>query len=329
MDIRRLDLDDGAAVAAAVDVVNAVRRADTPFEHPRTVEEWVLARRLGWDGEAPEPYAAWQGDRLVGLLAVHTSEWDNRHLAWLELEVDPEHRGRGLGSTLLEFGERRARELGRTSIGVDGWDLPHVRSFAAAHDLPARGVSVKRRQTLAEVDRADLDAAYAEALSAASDYELLRIEGETPEDLLPAVAAMAASINDAPIDDLDIEDEVYPPERVRDYERTQLARNKRLYKVLARHRATGDLAGHTVVAVEAGQPWVADQHDTTVVSAHRGHRLGLLLKADMLRWLAEAEPQVETIDTWNMESNAFMIGVNERLGYRPLGRALEFQRDVR
>ncbi len=329
MDIRRLDLDDRAAVASAVDVVNAVRRVDTPFEHPRTLEGWRLMHRLGWDGEAPEPYAAWERERLVGLLAVHTSEWDNRHLAWLELEVDPEHRRRGLGSELLAYGEQRARELGRTSIGVDGWDLPHVRTFAAAHDLPVRGVSVKRRQTVAEVDRVDLESVYAEAAAAASDYELLRIAGETPAELLPAVAAMAASINDAPTDDLDIEDEVYPPDRVRDYERTQLARNKRLYKVLARHRVTGDLAGHTVVAVEAEQPWVADQHDTTVVAAHRGHRLGLLLKADMLRWLTEAEPQVATIDTWNMESNAFMIGVNERLGYRPLGRALEFQRDVR
>ena len=33
----------------------------------------------------------------------------------------------------------------------------------------------------------------------------------------------------------------------------------------------------------------------------------------MMRWLAEAEPQVESIDTWNAESNDHMIAVNERL----------------
>jgi RimJ/RimL family protein N-acetyltransferase len=82
------------------------------------------------------------------------------------------------------------------------------------------------------------------------------------------------------------------------------------------------------VAVESDRPWIGEQHDTSVVAAHRGHRLGLLLKTDMLRWLAEAEPGLATLDTWNMESNAHMIGVNERLGYEVLGREVEFQRDL-
>ena len=43
-------------------------------------------------------------------------------------------------------------------------------------------------------------------------------------------------------------------------------------------------------------------------------------------WLREAEPQLETIDTWNAESNDHMIGVNELLGYRVLGREHEYQR---
>ena len=78
------------------------------------------------------------------------------------------------------------------------------------------------------------------------------------------------------------------------------------------------------VASEA--PTIGDQHDTSVVRSHRGHRLGQLLKADMLRWLAEVEPQVATIDTFNMESNDHMVAINEILGYRIMGRELEYQR---
>jgi hypothetical protein len=48
----------------------------------------------------------------------------------------------------------------------------------------------------------------------------------------------------------------------------------------------------------------------------------------MLLWLAEAEPQLATIDTWNAESNDHMIEVNEQLGYRPMGRGLQFQRTI-
>ena len=36
----------------------------------------------------------------------------------------------------------------------------------------------------------------------------------------------------------------------------------------------------------------------------------------MMRWLAEAEPQLEVLETWNNADNRFMISVNELLGYR-------------
>jgi RimJ/RimL family protein N-acetyltransferase len=80
-----------------------------------------------------------------------------------------------------------------------------------------------------------------------------------------------------------------------------------------------------VVAVDEEQPAWAEQHDTSVVRGHRGHRLGLLLKTEMLCWLAEVQPQLETIDTWNAASNDRMIAVNEALGYEVVGRLVAFQ----
>ncbi|MDX6373892.1 MAG: hypothetical protein QOD98_2880, partial [Nocardioidaceae bacterium] len=71
-----------------------------------------------------------------------------------------------------------------------------------------------------------------------------------------------------------------------------------------------------------------EQHDTSVVGAHRGHRLGLLLKADMNLWLREVQPQITEISTWNAESNGHMVAVNEAIGYRIMGRELEFQKSL-
>ena len=48
----------------------------------------------------------------------------------------------------------------------------------------------------------------------------------------------------------------------------------------------------------------------------------------MLRRLAELEPEVRRVVTWNAGSNAYMIGINERLGYRILDRWHEWQLDV-
>ena len=181
---------------------------------------------------------------------------------------------------------------------------------------------------LQELSRSFVDDAYAEAAAFAKDYELLRLDGQTPDELLAAVADITEAINDAPTDDLDIEDEAFPAERVRAYEDATINSGHRLYRVIARHRETGELAGHTVVAVDAETPQLAHQHDTAVVRAHRGHRLGLLVKAELMRWLAVAEPQLESIDTWNAESNEQMIEVNERLGYVRVSRELEFQKRI-
>jgi hypothetical protein len=54
----------------------------------------------------------------------------------------------------------------------------------------------------------------------------------------------------------------------------------------------------------------------------------VLLKAEMLVRLADLEPQVRTVDTWNAETNEAMVAVNDALGYVPLARALMFQRGL-
>jgi RimJ/RimL family protein N-acetyltransferase len=81
-----------------------------------------------------------------------------------------------------------------------------------------------------------------------------------------------------------------------------------------------------VVVVDSEQPAYGEQHDTTVVPAHRGRRLGLRLKADMACWLGEVEPGLGVIRTDNAESNGPMIAVNARLGYQIAGRRLVVQR---
>ena len=72
----------------------------------------------------------------------------------------------------------------------------------------------------------------------------------------------------------------------------------------------------TVVLTNPLRPSRGVQGDTAVAREHRGHRLGLLLKIEMMAWLAETEPQLEHIETWNQADNGYMISVNEAIGYR-------------
>lgn len=328
MDLIPFGPDDAAELRDSVAVCNAVAKHDSPWQHPFTEVGMAAALRYGWDLEPRVPFLAVAEGDVVGYASYSISERDNLHLSWLTVEVHPDHRRRGHGTAILDGLVQKSSELGRTSVGIAGWDIDGTTAFAARHGFELGSASINRRQLLAEIDWADVERLRAEALERAADYELVRRTGRTPEDELEALAEMTAAINDAPTDDLDIEDEVFTPQRVRDYETAQLARGGAFHRIYARHRGTGELAGQTVVAVEPDRPQLGDQHDTSVVRAHRGHRLGLLLKAEMMLWLREAQPQLESVDTWNAESNDFMISVNETLGYRIMGRELAFQRTI-
>ncbi|WP_067433065.1 GNAT family N-acetyltransferase [Nocardioides jensenii] len=328
MEITQFGPDDQVPLRATVDVANAAIGADAPWSHPATLTSYAGMLRHGWDGEPSVPFLATVDGTPVAWATYNTSEWDNTHLAWLGIEVHPAHRLRGHGSVLMDFLVDRARSEGRTSVGIDGWDSDAARAFAARHGLEKKSQSLNRRQLLADVDPDLVKTLWHGAAELGSAYELIRRSGLTLERDLPALTRMASAINDAPTDDLDIEDEVFTTERTRNFETCQLARGFRLHRVVARHRESGELAGHTVVLVEAERPAIGHQEDTSVVRSHRGHRLGQWLKADMLRWLGRIEPQLETIDTWNAESNDHMIEVNDRLGYRVLGRSLQFQRSL-
>jgi hypothetical protein len=169
---------------------------------------------------------------------------------------------------------------------------------------------------------------YDDAVQASAGYELIRVAGRLPDELLDGMVAVTASINDAPKDDLDLEDDEYSPERLRAYEDAQLAHDRSLYRVIARERATGVLAGHSTIVVEQERPHIAEQADTAVAREHRGHRLGALVKTGMLLWMREAEPALTQLDTWNAESNAHMIAINQQLNYRIVARALAYQKTI-
>jgi GNAT superfamily N-acetyltransferase len=254
---------------------------------------------------------------------------DNLDQSWIELSVHPDHRRRGHGGAAMDLAFGLVGEEGRSKVGWFGWDNEATRGFAAARGSEVKSVAVARRQHVRELEPGLAEELYAEALPHAAEYELLRVDGHVPDDLLPAFLAATAAINDAPRDGLEFEDEVFSPERNRAFEDAMLASDYRIYRLLARHVESGEIAGVTSVIVDGESSEHAHQLDTSVVGAHRGHRLGLLLKADMLRWLDDTEPRLRTVDTFNAESNDHMVAVNDRLGYRVMGRELQYQDEVR
>jgi hypothetical protein len=133
---------------------------------------------------------------------------------------------------------------------------------------------------------------------------------------------------DAPLGDLQLEEEDWDAERVRDEYATVLAMGRRVVETVARHVPTRRLVGYTQVQVSPETPTLGYQQDTLVVREHRGHALGLRLKAANTAAILEHLPQVTAVRTWNADDNTHMLAVNRRLGYVVDAHLAEWQKVV-
>jgi GNAT superfamily N-acetyltransferase len=271
-------------------------------------------------------WVARDGEKLLGYASAHFPTRDNTDSAHLSGAVAVGERRTGIGRALCESVTEHAAAVGRHKVysgaleGSDGVGALSRLGFRPLHtyainSLDVHGTSRDRWQRL-----------YDDAAAVAEGYELVRLVGRTPDERVADVVALFDAINDAPQPDPDAEPDRWTADRVRAYDEAMAARRQTVYRVMARHRESGAWAGHTVLCIDEFDPVVGHQEDTSVVRAHRGHRLGVLLKADLLRWIADERPELAATETWNSVENHHMLAVNELLGTTLAARYVSMRR---
>lgn len=254
---------------------------------------------------------------------------DRVELGW-NLYVRPEYRRRGIGRALLEAAETWGRQHGRSKfiagsshrIG-DGPDAlrPTQGELAIAPDAgtafaTSMGYQLAQteRHSVQDITATNLELArqYAPADEA---YELHTFVGDTPEQLRPAVIHLHIDMQDAPTGEIEAEAEFWDEARLQEFE-ADIGRRSESVTTIAIEKASGEPGGYTHLVRHFSNPNVVYQWDTVVNRAHRGHGLGLSLKATTLLAAHEQWPQAERIHTWNASENDYMWRVNEKLGYR-------------
>ncbi len=325
VDPQQLDLETADSVAA---VFTACEEADGVPGQPRTGAGLLTSRRLGSEMKPVDAmFLAYDGDRVVGEAIVELPWRDNRDAAYVSVRVHPDVRRRGLGSQLWEQALAVAADASRSRIQTGAWLGGVGADILDRAGFTRTGVGVIRRIDLHETPPGTWDRLHAEAAPYATDYELTRYVGSTPPELQDAVVRLHEAIADAPSNDPKNEPDVWDADRLETYEQAMAGRRQTLYRVLARHKGSGELAGHTLLCLNEFSPTEAFQEDTTVLREHRGHRLGLLLKTTMLAWVSAQRPELQVIDTWNGATNHHMIAINERLGATVVARRQTFRLD--
>jgi GNAT superfamily N-acetyltransferase len=318
------------------DLADTAQQVHTDMAHQQYERTALVVAVLGSDGDA---------SAVVGHAAVVLPQTSNPRLASMHVVVHPDHRGRGIGTALLERAEAIAAAAGRTVLQAEphfarepGDGEPGVEPSTGSGRVPAEtiGFQLRRGYRLEQVERRSvlplpvepdrLDAFVAEARSNASGYRSHTWWGSVPDEWLDAFALLETRMStDAPLGGLAFEEDPYDAGRVRDTLDTIRDRGDQPLTTAVEHEASGELAGMTMFVVPDGKPF-AFQWDTIVLHAHRGHRLGMLVKALNLQELARTRPDVRRVHTWNAEENDHMLGINVALGFRPAGGAAVIQK---
>jgi GNAT superfamily N-acetyltransferase len=330
VDIARFDgRDDAGTLESCYRIVQSCLRADQPADQP----EWSLAAFTakwvdGFDGSPQESWAVTDASgAVVGCYLLTLPNRVNLSQAAVVLRVLSDRRRAGIGTALLRHCADRARLAGRSELAGDAWDGSAGAAFAAAIGAKGGIANVHRSLRFDDDVRARLPRLRREAEEHAAGYSVLSWVGATPEDLLEQVAAVRAALADAPRNP-GVEFWAWDADRIRSLERLILERGMAHYSVAARHGASGQLAAITQIIIDSAAPDTGIQQVTAVLPAHRGHRLGLLVKVAMLELLTSAAPGIRYFVTDNAGANEHMIAINAQLGFEVSGVTRSWQLDL-
>lgn len=331
LDIRTVDVADDTAYRSWFAAHDEALRHDFPDGphwreqeariqvEPSAVIDTVLLAAEDDDGE------------VAGTVAMELPLKDNLTTAQIEVGVRPIRRRRGIGSALLEAAESEAVRRGRSRFmaDIEGPLGPQESSgthFAERHGYTRRIVEIMR-VLRPPFDHTRLDELEQRAAQHADDYRIVSWRDRTPDEYVDEFARMTARMStDAPLGSLDYEEEFWDAARVRIREE-RISRMRRGVWCTVAVAADGTIAGQTELQLSTDDDSTAFQEETIVDPRHRGHRLGLLMKVVNLRQLLRDRPGVGTIWTWNADTNAYMVAVNDQLGFVVAGWLAGYQRD--
>jgi GNAT superfamily N-acetyltransferase len=326
---------DEAGLAAWRSVLAASLGADfVALPAPSVADSRVLlSGPVG--GEQTDLFIAQIDGKPVVAASTRCPLHDNLTIANLGLDVHPDHRGRGYGRVaaggLLEI----ARGLGRTRVLCEVAAATRTTSpspgEALARSFGAHPMHAETRRLL-ELDAisdSDLEPLRTASVAASAGYSLVAWGDHTPAEYVEDMAELQALMStDPPQGELDLEPENWDAARYLEREQSIIDRGRIHLSVGAVEDRSGKLIGFSDLALAKEDLPIGFQWSTIVRGEHRGHRLGMRLKLANLDEVRRQLPEVRYLNTWNADENAYIVGVNERLGYRPMESWTEWQLDL-
>jgi mycothiol synthase len=238
--------------------------------------------------------------------------------------VRPEARRRGIGSSWLPLLVELMDAHGCTVVGF-GTEEPSGHAFLKWLGAEAKFSGAENRLKLADVDWKMVDRWIVEGPQRSPETKLESYEGPLPEAMWADYAPQLSSLlNTIPFENLDFGEIVLTPDHMRDYYARLEIGLDQLHTILTRE-PNGVISAITDTSWAPHRPTVIEQRFTGVRPDARGRGLGKWIKAAMLAHVHELHPEAEWVTTENAGSNAPMLAINKKLGFKEFRAATEYQ----
>ncbi len=332
---------DRASFQPLIDIRNAMFRAHLGDAADPTALDELLVGITDRTYQRIRLFAVRQDGEIVAYgFLVWSTEPDTR-VTWLDPAFHPDHHySPDIATLLYDHVEAEARASKRPILqlgelhhsNVPG---PRLESPTGFGSLPREEVAVRffleRNYRLEQIIRMSvlnlpvppetLEGQLARAMErAGSDYRVHTWTNPTPERWVEDIAIIMNRMStDAPHGDLDIEEEPWDAERVRQRDERRVKARRQALIAAVEHIPSGRLVAYNGLSMSATDPArPVHQAETLVLKEHRGHRLGTIVKIANIQHLARVNPEAPVIFTDNAEENRPMLDVNEAVGFEPV-----------
>ncbi|GLZ79414.1 hypothetical protein Afil01_42210 [Actinorhabdospora filicis] len=294
---------------------------DQPYS-PLPGREWMTAN-VRQEPRPPEQsmWFATREDRLLGYAKVSPLTGTNAAIVSVMVRVHPDHRRSGVGTALLRAVSPCLGDGGRTTVLGSADEGSAGAAWAMAHGFEVTDGTSRQLLNVAETGRRLWDVA------PVPGFSLRAWTGEAPDDLLAEYAKARDAIHDRP-KGASYDAPRWTADGIREDERTLREQGVEQWVTVAVAEHTGEVAGLTVLEFKAARPEIAYQRDTAVVPHHRGKRLGLWVKAAMLRRVTADRPGLTRVTTLVSTENVHMARINRELGFEDKATTLILEQSV-
>jgi GNAT superfamily N-acetyltransferase len=308
-------------------IFRKIRHSETNPDDPLMSDE-AAEKRILQDLENKEYYIEYfyvyrsnDNSQLIGTVSIAIFTEDspsykgNEHFMLFEIEILPGFRRKGLGSQILRMTVESANRLEKKLLIVTGVKDESGKQFLKKYNFTIALANRENRLKLNEVNWDMIDRWNKEGQEKNPNTKIMFFD-RIPDDLIEQYAEVITKVmNQAPLGSLDISELVSTPEvlRKRENDFTSLGRTQTTVVTI---EEDGSISALSEMFYSSDTKKILGQNFTGVQEQYRGRGLGKWVKAALLLYMSIRYPEATSVKTGNAESNAPMLSINNRLGFK-------------